>query len=336
MLYLGRGASLPRDAVGIPWSGIAELERSQISLKRVSIDKSEEAKFTTEHAGGVSLIVPRNKILPNEKYEITIREENWKRNAQMRRENPTVAFPAAEITATVTILGDAITLHDIALQATNIQRVVEVATGSSCTNSASVHGVDIKVLLPPDLEPYREYFLYETFIDGHAWTPRHHVCESIPAGRSWLPEAGADMIYADCDGLDAGMATGRHYIDVAVYVPGKEADKLIVRQEISLDCKLSNDEFRKTSGTDSADMEDAHPDMYVPMSNHLSGGGYENKPPPSGKSGCQVDTAPGNSYLSIFMLVAFCSRRHLSRIRGMRPIDPRLRAGTEVSRRRLR
>lgn len=314
MLYLGRGASLPGDAVGIPWSGVAELERSQVSLKRISIGKSEETKFAIEHADGVSLIVPRNKIVPNEKYEITIREENWKRNAQMRRQNPTEAFPAAEITAIITILDDAITLHDITLQATNIQKTVQIATGSSCTDSASVRGVDIKVLLPPDLEPYREYFLYETFVDGQVWTPRHHVCDSIPAGRSWLPEAGTNVIYADCDGLNAGMTTGRHYIDVAVYVPGKKADTLIVRQEVSLNCKLSNDEVQETKVADSADFKGAHPNVYVPVSNHLSGGGYEDKPPPSGESGCQVDAPPGNSYLSLFMLVVLCSRRHLSRI----------------------
>ncbi|MBZ5713927.1 hypothetical protein [Nannocystis pusilla] len=69
----------------------------------------------------------------------------------------------------------------------------------SCQEEFGAARVPLRVELPPEVEPLRDYLVYGTRIDGHTWDARSSLCEEIDPGRSWAGEAGTDLVFAVCD-----------------------------------------------------------------------------------------------------------------------------------------
>ncbi len=224
--YFGVDGKLPRDALGIPWFGPNALRPSEDETRPISdrvtllrhVDGREvAAPFTIVPRGRIDLIVPKGGMRPGDTFTVTVREYGWDapslryrgpvRRGKATRREPPPALPY-ELTATVTVTATEPALHGVTIELSRRRkRMVAHATfrPPACSGERESDTIDLTTVLPPALEPYRNYLLYETRVDDAPRDDQRSHCVPRTPGRSWMEEPGTDLLFSECgeevDGL---------------------------------------------------------------------------------------------------------------------------------------
>ena len=297
-LYTGANGALPADALGFPWTGAEPLagSKGRVTVVRVDGKKKVPVKHTIEAKGPLEIIVPAAKFKPGQVYEVTVRESEAAAKQRKGFEgSPPPDLPPAEVTTTVTIGAEPLKLAQATLQAgAPEQKGVMVAHPASCEGEIRAAAVALKVELPPEAEPLREYLVYETRVDGTPWTPLKNLCTRVDPGRTWAGAAGEDVVFATCEqGEAAGEQPkpGKHKIEVEVASPDRAV--VITTPAVELEFACAAPEPPPSE----------EPPVQTPPASE--------EPPPVAKQGCSVGD-PGLAGVFGLALVAWRRRRRAS------------------------
>lgn len=104
---------------------------------------------------------------------------------------------------------------------------VSTASGA-CSAVVRAAWIDVMVNPTPGATPWRDVFLFETYVDGAAWRPAASAGAAPPPGASWLGR-GRDRLFTRCGAPDggvldpgafAGLAEGDHTVEFRATLPG--------------------------------------------------------------------------------------------------------------------
>ncbi|MBK9645016.1 MAG: hypothetical protein IPO67_07680 [Deltaproteobacteria bacterium] len=100
---------------------------------------------------------------------------------------------------------------------------VVVATDSgACSEALDAASAKVSLTLHPSAEPWRDAFLFETWVDGQLWRPSASLPEPAPFGGSWVGR-GQDLIYAACTPdhhAPVSLSPGPHRVELVASLPG--------------------------------------------------------------------------------------------------------------------
>lgn len=240
--YLGAGQRLPRDAIGIPWHGddrllfLEEPPRplsARVKLRRVVDGRSEVVPFTVVEHGEIDVIVPDGGLQASDTYTVMVREyegdtpriRSYKKNFWSKRERQMYAKPPElhdRHEVTVSVRDESLELGgaELRLGTRTRQNVTLIDQRTpACGVDRLADTIDLTVALPPAVEPYRDYFIYETRVDGKVFAHREIKCSEIRPGRSWTGKPGTDRVFSECGEQIAGLAPGEHRASVTISSP---------------------------------------------------------------------------------------------------------------------
>lgn len=234
-LYLGAGDVLPPDAPGFPWTGPEPLTGAagRVKVARIEGTRRVPVNSTITRHNGLEFITPAQKFAPGQVYEVTVRESARAGESRQYYTDKS-SLPPAEVTTRVTIGAAPLRLTQASLRAgPQTHEDVKVAAAASCWEDFAAAKLPIRVELPPEVEPLRDYLLYMTRFDGHTWDRSPSLCSWLDPGRTWTGETGTDMVFAVCGPRDEAAVRrterwgrrsdfpepGRHSVDVVVYTP---------------------------------------------------------------------------------------------------------------------
>ncbi|MDC0672510.1 hypothetical protein [Nannocystis radixulma] len=311
-LYLGTGGTLPADAPGIPWSGTPNMTRDQVRMTRKVSGRQVVVAHDLVPDGDIVLIVPRTRLRPGDVYTVTVREDRWRAMKELR---PALerqfgdAIPPAEFTTTVTVTATTFVLADTTLRITeHVERPMQSqwAAAGACSSPVVADALAFSVDLPPEVEPFRDYLLYATFVDDLAWEHAEDQCATHEPGRTWTEHPGTDRIFSECPaehGLGRGLVAGRHRVQVRIRSPGGR-HAATAGGEFELGCGRRSD-----PPVEGPSPPAPEPDA-APAPPPLS------EPPPLERSGCAVAGAADTTVLAVWgPLVVFALGRRLARER---------------------
>lgn len=170
--------------------------------------------------------------------------------------------------------------------------------------------VAFSVDLPPEVEPFRDYLLYATFVDDLAWEHAENKCAAHEPGRTWTEQPGTDRIFSECPaepdaehGLGRGLVAGRHHVQVRLRSPGGRY-AATASGEFELGCGRRGDPPAERPSPPAPEPDAA------PATPPLS------EPPPLERSGCAVAGAADTTVLAVWgPLVVFALGRRFARQR---------------------
>ena len=229
---------LPKDATGVPWSGPEELLRSQIRFVRISDEgRRISAPYRLLEQNGIALIVPDRGFLVGQRYFVSIRERHPRERQKVRRQHPEIQFPPAEISSLFTVSGEKLALHSAGVTISLPRREwLQFGASPECSRAVDAVVIDVSVSLPSDVEAFRSYLLYQTYVDGVPWMPTHHLCDERIIGRSWTLLPGTDMLFLECGGDQYGLPPGRHTIQVRIMSPDGRLVVASAQEQFEIEC----------------------------------------------------------------------------------------------------
>lgn len=203
-LYLGAGDVLPPDATGFPWFGPESLVGAPERVKLVRIDGKRRVpvKFTIVKQSEIEFIVPAQRLESGQIFEVTVRESDRATDSRQHWRDKS-ELPPIDFTTRVTIGAEPLRLTGVSLRVGEpTNGTAKVAASGSCWEEFAAVEKPLRVELPPELEPMRDYLLYTTSVDGLTWDHAPSLCASIDPGRTWAGEAGTDKLFAVCGPRD--------------------------------------------------------------------------------------------------------------------------------------
>ncbi|WP_143141127.1 hypothetical protein [Nannocystis exedens] len=290
-LYVGAGGSVPADAEGFAWTGGEKLTsaKGRVTVVRVDGKKKVPVKYTIVEKGPLEVIVPAAKFKPGQVYEVTVREGPQAAETRKNLDPGATNVPPPETTTTVTIAAGPLTLPQATLTASApAQEKISVAHPASCSAEIEAATAALKVELPAEAEPLREYLVYETRVDGAVWNASSGLCNHVDPGRTWTGEAGTDKLFVACEQPDA-LKPGRHKVEVEVASPDRA--KVITTPAVELELACA-----------AAPPPAAEPSTPAPAPSEPQ------EPPPVAKKGCSVGD-PGSFAWVLGVGLLFARRR---------------------------
>ncbi|MCY1008293.1 hypothetical protein OV079_22565 [Nannocystis pusilla] len=230
-------------------------------MARIEGKRRVPVKFTITRHDGIDIITPAQKFAPGQVFEVTVRESARASESRQHSRDPS-SLPPAELTTRVTIAAAPLRLTQASLRAgPQAHEGVNVAAPASCSESFAAVKVPVRVVLPPELEPLRDYLLYRTRFDGRTWDRRPNLCKSFDPGRTWTGETGTDMVFAVCGPRDEDAVRrmerygerpdfpepGRHSVEVVVSTP--DGSQTITTPAISVDLSCAPPEVSPAQPT---------------------------------------------------------------------------------------
>lgn len=265
--YLVAGGGLPHDARGIPWHGLHELRRPEDPPRsitdRVTLTQEIDGKtitipFTVTAGRGdgdrIDILVPDEKFKPGSKYTVTVREygghgrglyDRRDRYTGPKKRGKRVEYPPFpflhENTATITILDEVPDVRGASLKLSprSRQEVTSWGTNGGCMTRGEADIIDLNVELPPALEPYRDYLVYSTRVDGQLFSHVAGNCDWYPDGRSWLAKPGVDRLFSDCGEKNRGLTPGEHRVAITLSTPDGLRSFTTPEVMFTIGCNLS-------------------------------------------------------------------------------------------------
>lgn len=261
--YLGVDGKLPRDALGIPWRGFNDLLQREVrprpitdrvTLKKLVDGRAIAVGFTIQQRGPIDFIVPDGGLRAGDRYSVAVREyggwatpwrqrdeEEFRRRFGPRR-RPARSEPlplAFELAADVVVTEDVLTLAGVTLRLSPRGRQMVrhfLLPPSSCGGEAAADVITVSAVLPPELEPYRDYLLYETEVDGVPRRDRTESCQVLLPGRTWAEEAGVDQMFSECAAPRVGLQPGLHAVSMKLSPPDAGRQFVTPSALFELDC----------------------------------------------------------------------------------------------------
>jgi hypothetical protein len=114
-----------------------------------------------------------------------------------------------------------------------------IAAGVSCGATVTAAQLPIEMDLPEAMRAFRDQLYFETIIDGtRRWSPSASICCPIVPGASWRGK-GVDLLFSVCDDRElsrAGLAAGRHTVEMRASLPGTDVSAVTFEVEVDLKC----------------------------------------------------------------------------------------------------
>lgn len=117
--------------------------------------------------------------------------------------------------------------------------VVELSHENLCSTLVLGANARVELDLSTDALPWRDAFMFETYVDGQYWAPRAQLNHWVPAGRSWVGR-GSDRIYGLCPsttherpGLTLGVP---HTVTMRATIPGTDVVVETAPVTVTLSC----------------------------------------------------------------------------------------------------
>lgn len=262
--YVGADGRLPSNSHGIPWAGPHPLSFSigrsiadRVTVLRHVGGRTEAVWFQVRGYGLVDLIV--HEWPGSGTYTVIVREYgdyaipgDVERDRKGRRVKQALPY---EHKITVTYANDPLPdLGGITVQLSprTRQKVWHAEWRTpSCGVELEADTIDLSVVLPPALEPYRDYLVYTTRVDGipgehpHPGTGfplkyehRTSKCQDIPPGRTWTEKPGTDRLFSECGERPYGLTPGEHRLSVTIATPGGESSFTTPEITFEIGCDL--------------------------------------------------------------------------------------------------
>lgn len=213
---------IPSNLHGIPTWGIMypETAEDDISLERRVNNEWVNAPFQTtvldsfgDQTYGIHIIyVTPESFEPGDQFRIATRDpiDDSRISHEVKVSD---AMPDLDGTPTLHI-------------GSEVHQGIDVPHGTSCQMDAYAAIRTLEITLPQALEPYRDLFVYQTYVDGEPWRPSANTCSSTRVGRSWQRDAGTDLLAVGCayqydeDGKHTGLLEdGKHDVEMRVFLP---------------------------------------------------------------------------------------------------------------------
>ena len=194
-----KDGALPKNANGILWVGPDdELAPQHIRVWRLSsTGVAWPVAFSLEKLGSKLVLVKvKAPLSPGEKYRFETSMFDESRAAVVSTQNADgtswqqVAFEVSR---------NALTLKGahVALSASPPSKgIVEIASSGSCAEEIEAQRSEVHLVLPANMEPFRQQIMYSTFVNNVPWEPTDSVCNRFVPGRSWMPHVGTDLIFS--------------------------------------------------------------------------------------------------------------------------------------------
>lgn len=239
-LYVGQGGTVPPNASGVPWAGPGHLKRDD---ERVELRvNGRVTKFSVEEADGVTLLVPEGGLSVAAAIDLRIRENDWRRMAKIRQKVAAEGFdlPPREIRGHVVVTDVPLHLETVGISPSSPAKTditIGISHQGACSDCFDADGAAFSAVLPSHAEPFADYLLYRTFVDGREWRPTNDICTPLDPGRSWMGKPGVDMVFAECTRRHGGLDQGIHSIWMEVRTPdGRESARTATFQvEVTCD-----------------------------------------------------------------------------------------------------
>ncbi|MCY1058685.1 hypothetical protein [Nannocystis sp. SCPEA4] len=292
-LYLGADGTLPPDGRGFAWTGAEPLAGStdRVTVVRVEKQRKVPVKHTIAAGeGGIEWIVAAGKFKPGQVYEVTLRE--GPQATEKRKVIKAANLPPSVTTTAITIAATPLKLTQASLQAgAPAEQELSIAAPGICAEGVGAAGASLRVELPPEVEPLRDYLVFATRVDGQPWAPRHDNCEQIDPGRAWTEGAGTDLVFTVCQrspeaekivtsqgGSVGGVAPGLHRVEIEVATPDRKQVITTPAVDVMLACAASTAEpVAETEVPASEPPASETPEPAQPQ-----------EPPPVAQRGCAV------------------------------------------------
>lgn len=233
-LYLGAGNRIPAGA-GLTWYGphLSPLEEGRVTLETLDGEgRWIPAEFNViEHGKSLVTIHPRTSWQFT-RFRVSIRRFD-KESLYTRPRGKPSPQPIQVVQEFTRADRSLDATEPLALRVDPPGIIKTTAPFSPpCSRKLRAAAVRIEATLPAALQPFRDYFLYETFVDGALWAPAAHNCDQFPAGRNrlWPKEPlGVDVVFAECmedragtryeSAYPGGVPAGEHRVQVIVSDP---------------------------------------------------------------------------------------------------------------------
>jgi hypothetical protein len=104
-------------------------------------------------------------------------------------------------------------------------KVPFLVTDGSCAAEREAAYADIQFGAPDGARDWpAELLLYETYVDGVAWSHSSHLCAQYPPGASWVSRTGNRLVAACAAPTGSGeLAKGVHRVRMEARLPGSDA-----------------------------------------------------------------------------------------------------------------
>lgn len=152
-----------------------------------------------------------------------------------------------------------------------------VAASAECTRAVNSVQAEVSLALSDSASPWRDAFLYSTYVDGRIWGPSMNVAVMPKFGGSWRGR-GKDLVYAPCEpdrDEDRGLSEGTHTVEMRAVLAGMDSVELRSnRVTVTLLCPSKPDGSAPDGAApDGAAPDGAMPDRSVPDGGMRGAGG---------------------------------------------------------------
>ncbi|MCY1071332.1 hypothetical protein OV090_41705 [Nannocystis sp. RBIL2] len=232
--FVGTNGETPADAPGIAWSGDAlksymEDDPSHVTKVERHYGRSRNpVRFSLVKRGRFEFIAPEGGLRAGERYDVVVEMKWGSRTDRFETAVKVEAGPLALAEARLVLSPRRRETVDVPPQ-----------DAVSCSDEIEADVVRARVELPPTLEPYRDYLLYATIVDGEPReSPPRSACgqrrRQQPRQLRWLEY---DPLFAACDRED-GLAPGVHTVAVRLETPDGRTFTT-PEQRFEVDCATS-------------------------------------------------------------------------------------------------
>lgn len=258
---------LPANSVGVPWWSMDQTvpTNSDFSVERldsegiVSVDfelrvlqdpfKNNDYPYPYDQ---FVLVAPVNGFVPGAVYRFTCKRRH---QLPIKAKEHMADRQLVEVTISHRDFAPNPGKASVEVGKLKYGRLTVSTTGGMCSTEIATAMTRISLLLPRDLEVWRNALLYTVIVDGKTmWHPSKSLCDPVPPGMSWIGK-GEDLVFSWCqeDGFEAppivNIESGRRRIEFNAWLPGTG---LIVSgsKEIELNCLEEVELYRFDDTTD--------------------------------------------------------------------------------------
>lgn len=129
------------------------------------------------------------------------------------------------------------------------QDVLELAGGAGCSEHIDSAQAHVSLELSESATPWKDAFVYTTWVDGNRWDARSDLQVFTPYGESWVGR-GRDLVYAACETTgeaDPGVGEGTHSVEFHAELPGAGIELHSTPVMVTLQCREPADAGSATS-----------------------------------------------------------------------------------------
>jgi hypothetical protein len=184
---------------------------------------------------------------------------------------------------------------------------LELAGGAGCSEQIISARAEVSLTLSASAKPWKDAFVYSTWVDGQPWTAETELLVFNPHGESWVGR-GRDLVYSACEETDEaspGLSQGPHSIELRAALPGTELELRSDPVMVALRCSEPPPSHPTPSdagappGTDKPDTAGSVPDPRNETAEREIR-------PQSGDCSCRnVAPRPGSSVVLLLAVVSF-------------------------------